>query len=308
MSGNKARIILLSTPNGQSGFYFDRLNSNNADRDMLKICEGIITQTIEPVQIWSDDNKWCKVLIHWFGHPKFKDKANTYLDEIEATTGLSRSAIEQEYNLSFTETEQMVFNPAQVRQAAVLEGFDSKVDGDCCYYLGIDTAMMGDDYTVATVLKFDGNIYSIADQYRKRRASTSADVYRIGELIEQYQPEVAGIEINGAGQVVLEQLTELYPGQKFQEIVTSQTSKQATIERLILAMDKQLLQFQKNNPVVNELLAFAHQGQKMGAPNGKHDDCVMSLAFALSVSSFKPRARSLFHGKEIMAIEDEEID
>ena len=30
-------------------------------------------------------------------------------------------------------------------------------------------------------------------------------------------------------------------------------------------MDKQLLQFQKNNPVINELLAFAHQGLKMGA-------------------------------------------
>jgi phage terminase large subunit-like protein len=308
MSGDKARIILLSTPNGQSGFYFDRLNGNNGDRDMLKICESIRNQSVSPVQIWSDDHNWCKALLHWFGHPNFKHKADTYLDEIEATTGLSRSAIEQEYNLSFTETEQLVFNPAQVRQAAVLESFNSNVDRNCRYYIGIDTAMMGDDYTVAIVLKLNGGIYSIADQYRNRRDSTSADVYRIGELIEKYQPDVVGIETNGAGQVVLEQLTELHPSQRFQQIVTSQTSKQASIERLILAMDKQLLQFQKNNPVVNELLAFAHQGLKMGAPNGKHDDCVMSLAFALAVSPFKPGAKSLFAGVELLAIEEEDID
>jgi phage terminase large subunit-like protein len=308
MSGDKARIILLSTPNGQSGFYFDRLNSNNGDRDMLRICEDIRNQSVNPAQIWSDENRWCKVLIHWLGHPKFRSKAGTYLDEIEATTGLSRSAIEQEYNLSFTETEQLVFNPAQVRQAAILESFDSSIDGNCRYYMGIDTAMMGGDYTVAIVLKLKGGIYSIADQYRKRRASTSADVYRIGELIEKYHPDVVGIETNGAGQVVLEQLTELHPSQRFQPITTSQISKQASIERLILAMDKQLLQFQKNNPLVNELLAFAHQGQKMGAPNGKHDDCVMSLAFALSVSPFKPGKKSLFDGVQLPSIEDALID
>jgi phage terminase large subunit-like protein len=306
MSGDKARIILLSTPNGQSGFYFDRLNNNNGDRDMLRICEDIRNQSISPLKIWSDENKWCKVLIHWFDHPKFRHKADTYLDELEASTGLSRSAIEQEYNLSFTETEQLVFNPAQVRQAAVLDGFDDKVDVNCHYYMGIDTAMMGDDYTVAIVLKLRNGIYSIADQYRKRRASTSADVYRIGELIEKYQPELVGIETNGAGQVVLEQLTELHPDQRFRPITTSQTSKQVSIERLILALDKQLLQFQRNNPVVNELLAFAHQGQKMGAPNGKHDDCVMSLAFDLSVSPFKPGAKSLIHGFD-SSIEDDEV-
>jgi phage terminase large subunit-like protein len=308
MSGDKARIILLSTPNGQSGFYFDRLNSNNGDRDMLRMCEEIRGQSISPLQVWSDDNKWCKVLIHWFGHPKFKHKADTYLDEVEATTGLSRSAIEQEYNLSFTETEQLVFNPLQVRQAAVLDEFDDKIDENCLYYMGIDTAMMGDDYTVAIVLKLSGGIYSIADQYRKRRASTSADVYRIGELIEKYQPEFVGIEINGAGQVVLEQLTELHPSQRFRPITTSQSSKQVSIERLILALDKQLLQFQKNNPVVNELLAFAHQGQKMGAPSGKHDDCIMSLAFALSVSPFKPGARSLIAAPCVFDDDDEVID
>jgi hypothetical protein len=304
MSGDKAKIILLSTPNGQTGWYFNKLASNNDGVDFLRLCEQVRNQEADPVQIWSDSNNWAKCLIHWFAHPNFSHKKDTYLDEIESGTGLSRAAIEQEYNLSFTETEQLVFPAAQVRAAAIGEGYPPiNEDPAASYVVGVDPAFQGNDYTVATVLKFDGSTWYVCDMYRKRKASTGADIYAIGELIDKWRPDNVGIEVNSGGVIVHEQLVAAHPSQKFTSILTSATSKQAIIERVALALDKGVIRFPKNSPLVDELLGFQRQGNKMGAASGKHDDTVMALAIALSVSDFKPNS-SPFSNIKLKTIPD----
>ena len=49
--GEDARIIILSTPNGQSGWYWDKLTLNNGDRDVLNICQQVREGIIDPIQV-----------------------------------------------------------------------------------------------------------------------------------------------------------------------------------------------------------------------------------------------------------------
>lgn len=294
MVGDRAKIIILSTPNGQSGFYFDKLNGYNGDRDVLKICDQIKQKAIAPVQHWVDNRGWNKFIIHWLAHPKFKDRSDTYLNEIRDSTGLSETVIQQEYNLSFTESEQIVFNASLVKTSASLDDYEADYDQTSLYYIGVDTANLGDDYTVATVLKYSDGLYSLVSQYRKRRSSSQYDIYQIGELIEKFNPEEIGIEVTGGtGQVYLEQLARAYSGYKFKAIKTTQESKLGMIESIILAMDKGIISYPKKCPIIEEMLCYRRQGKKLGAQQGKHDDCVMSLAFALNVTPFNNQRKTI---------------
>lgn len=303
MVGDKAKIIILSTPNGQSGFYFDKLNGHNGDRDILKMCDQIKKKTIAPVQYWVDDRGWNKFIIHWLAHPNFKHKADTYLDEIRDSTGLSETIIQQEYNLSFTESEQLVFNASLVKMNARLEDYETEYDPTCLYYIGVDTANLGDDYTVATVLKYDRQSYSLVSQYRKRRSSSEYDIYQVGELIEKFRPEQIGIEVTGGtGQVYLEQLDRAYTGYRFIPIKTTQDSKLRMIESVILAMDKGVISYPRKCPIIEEMLCFRRQGKRLEAQQGKHDDCVMSLAFALEISPFRPSKKPILNIKDVRIV------
>jgi hypothetical protein len=288
---DNAKLILLSTPNGQTGFYFDKLNSNNGDKDILKICDDIKNRKIAPVQNWIDDNGWNKFVIHWLANPKFQDRTN-YLEDVQKSTGLSESVIQQEYNLSFLDSEELVFNAAIVKLNATLESFEDPIENSI-YYIGVDTANMGNDYTVATVLKYDCDKYYLVNQYRKRRTSSEYDIYQIGELIEAYKPEKIGIEVTGGtGQVYLEQLSRQYSAYEFQAIKTTQESKHSMIERLLLALDKNKLLYPRKNPVIEEMLSYRKIGKKLEAQTGKHDDCVMSLAFSIHITPFKATDKS----------------
>ena len=62
MLGDKAKIVILSTPNGQSGWYFDKLNSNNGSIDLLQLCEDIRSSKVDPVQIWKDDKPYMPII------------------------------------------------------------------------------------------------------------------------------------------------------------------------------------------------------------------------------------------------------
>jgi hypothetical protein len=67
---------------------------------------------------------------------------------------------------------------------------------------------------------------------------------------------------------------------------------------LLLALEKQELIFPADSPITEELLTYIRKGNKLEAATGKHDDTVMALSFALSVSSFNkmPNTINLFGG------------
>lgn len=277
--GDAARIVILSTPNGQSGWYWDKLSLNNNERDVLEICEQIRTEQIEPLQYWTDTNGWCKFILHWLAHPKFSQKKDTYLQDIKSRFELPDDVIQQEYNLSFVDSDSLVFSSEIIKQNAIGKWKEYQEQG--IYYFGIDTSLLGNDYTVCTVLQEIDDKYHLVKMYRQRKKTHEYNIYQIGELIEQYNPIRVGIEVNSSGQIYYEQLADRYLNTDFEAIKTTASSKPTMINRLTLSLERQQLIFPNDRIIIEEFLSFRQNGQRLEAIDGKHDDIIMSLAFAI---------------------------
>jgi phage terminase large subunit-like protein len=279
--GEDARIIILSTPNGQSGWYWDKLTLNNGDRDVLSICQQVGEGNVNPLQHWTDDNGWCKFILHWLGHPKFSLNKDTYLQSIKSRFELPEDVIQQEYNLSFTDSDTLVFSSDIIRKNAIASW--SECDSGAIYYMGIDTSLLGNDYTVVTVLKEIDDRYQLVKLYRERKKTHEYNIYRISELIEEYQPIKVAIEVNSSGQIYYEELSGQHLNIEFAAIKTSASSKPKMINRLSLALEKGIITYPKDKVIIEEFLSFRQHGIKLEAIAGKHDDIIMSLAFAVTI-------------------------
>ena len=282
MVGDKARIFAVSTPNGKSGFYWDLLNSGNGNIDIELLCKNASDGHDKPYQYWIDNGNWGKVLIHWKTHPVYGGNSN-FLNDIHDKQKLSWEIINQEYNLSFQDSECNYFNNEDVRNCAIgnSEQYDSKND----YFIGIDTSTIGDDYCVCAVLKKDNNdVFSLVELYRKRGESSQYHIYQICELIEKFKPVIVGIEVTGGtGVIYLEKLSKLRKGTKFEAIKTTGDSKPAMLDRVKLLMEQLKFIYPQNSLIINELLNFKRNGKKLESAKGKHDDIIMASAFALAV-------------------------
>lgn len=280
--GDLARIIILSTPNGQSGWYWDKLNAANSDRDLLKMVDNIRAGTIDPVQKWVDEDGAAKFICHWMAHPKFSLKKDTYLDEIKRVFKLTEESVQQEYNLSFEMGESIVFPPKLVRDRAV--GQFEEPDLDYMYYGALDTSLLGSDYTVFLVLKYDpldGSLGVVA-MYRARKKAHPVNIYYIGELIKDFNIAKVSIEVNSAGQVYYDELSTEFLGTEFIAVKTTDSSKKPMINKVILAMECELFKYPDAPYIVNEFLGFRDLDGKLKAPEGQHDDIVMAAAIGLS--------------------------
>jgi phage terminase large subunit-like protein len=283
--GDRARVIILSTPNGQSGWFYDKLASNNGDKDIIEMCDAIKSERIEPYQQWVDENVNGKVLLHWLDHPKFKLQKDTYLADIQKKRGLSKEAVEQEYNLSFTRAESIVFS-SELVSAVTVGLWEKEADSNASYYMGIDTSLLGQDYFVAVVLKFYDDKYYLVDMYRKQKESNEYHLYKLSELIDKYDPVKIGIEVNGGGQIYYERLLAKHCDKTIVAIKTTAQSKPTMITGLMLAMEQQALILPKDKIVLEELFSFRNNDGFLSAIAGKHDDILMAISFALSITTF----------------------
>jgi hypothetical protein len=296
MVGDDARIVILSTPAGRSGFYWERLSSGNpSDKDIDSICSAIKNDLIAPAQFWTDQNQWCKAVLHWKAHPIYANIPN-YLESIRTKKQLSQSAVEQEYNLSFEVSEVNIFSPDLVRSCSIGSFrppnlYRNSWSESSTYYLGIDTSTTGDDYTVAVVLECTRQSASLVAMYRERKHSLDYNLTHIKKLITDYQPYKVGVEVTGGvGQVYLEELSKFDSSPEFVAIRTTKDSKVSMVDRLLLALEQKYLFFPPEPMIQEEFFSFQRSEKGLGAPSGKHDDIVMSLAFALSVTPFMEKS------------------
>jgi Terminase RNaseH-like domain len=282
MVGDKARVFVVSTPNGKAGFYWDLLSSGNGTIDVEMLCKQVSKGESKPFQHWTDSGGWSKVLIHWLEHPKYGSNPN-FLQDVHEKQKLSWTTINQEYNLSFQESETNVFTSDLVRLCA--KGVSEYPIENTFYFIGVDAATTGDDYAVATVLKFEKDVFSVATFYRKRQQSTEYHLYHISKLLNEYKPIMVGIEVTGGvGQVWLETLSKNHAFTKFQSIRTTGDSKPAMLNRLQLLMEQEKFIYPENSLIVDELLNFKRNDKKLEAASGKHDGIIMSSCFALAAA------------------------
>ena len=89
--------VMISTPNGCSGFFWDYCSSGNGDRNFLKECEKAREKG---VNWWVDGDGWLKFLLHYKAHPTYSQDEN-YLETVKNKYKLPESRVQQEFNLNF---------------------------------------------------------------------------------------------------------------------------------------------------------------------------------------------------------------
>lgn len=289
LAGNSITKLVISTPSAKSGWYWDKLNADNGNIDIEQLCidvaEGRIYKDIPGLYWFIDNAGTVKLIIHWTAHPIYS-KIPNYLQYRLEQDGTDWETVLREYDLRFVDSAVAVFDSGIIRVNAIGE-YETSADDDAVYYAGLDTATTGNDYCTMPILKYKNGVYTLVHLYRKRQQTSEYHLYQIGELLRSFKPKTTGIEVTGGvGQIYLEQLSKQFSGLQFQSIRTTGDSKPGMISTMVLALEKQVLNYPDNCPLIDEMLSFRRDGKKLEAAPGKHDDIVMGVAFALTVSDF----------------------
>ena len=271
-SGDNARFIYVTTPNGNDDWFYNKLVSDN-NEDILNRIDAIKRgDDVDNTVI--DEYGFCKMILHYSHHPVY-GADDRYLERKQQELKISKSKIEQEFNLGFADSQASIFPRELVDKAN--RDFAIK-SNNVQYYIGIDPAGSGDDYTVVMVGAYDGKHLKIVDIYRDKKKSSNYNISKTNEIISKYKPVKIGVETNaGYGDKYMTELTGRVEG-----IQTNQKSKQAMIDKILLYLERELLIINQG-VLLQELKVFKRDGNKLTAPNGLHDDCVMGLAMLMKI-------------------------
>ena len=249
------KVIFISTPKGKNHFYQLSLQPNY-------------------------DNRY-----KYFHYSSYDNPMIDVEDLEERKRSLPKHIFEQEYLAKFIDNasglfknvDSCVIKPAERTQ---------KLFG------GLDIGR-ADDYTVLTILN---KSYQMVYVQRWRQQEWSKIIDEVATKIREYNAEIF-VEVNNQGDVFFEMLqNKVY--NNVQPYVTSTATKPIMIEDLAVHFENKDIGILNENWLVDELNAFTYiynektRRVQYGAPQGVHDDGVMSLA--LAVQSIKKNQYGYF--------------
>lgn len=283
MLGSEARIILMSTPNGQQGFFWERLNEENGDRNVLEMCRQIRTGETDPIQHWTDAGGWCKFFVHWKAHPIYCNRPN-YLEEIKRQKKLTDRQLQQEYNLGFDESLNQVYKPELVKAAETGQWMPPIPRRK--YLAAVDPSFGGEDFYTLQIWDVTSTPYQLVREYREHLKSKAYNLEKTVELLNQYRPAVVGVEGNGGGSLIAQELDQLLRTTPVETITTTNTNKITNTDRIALLLERGWVAFPPGCSLASELLNFRETlsgtRRTREAATG-HDDGVMAMAIAFSL-------------------------
>jgi hypothetical protein len=249
------KVIFISTPKGKNHFYQLSLQPNY-------------------------DNRY-----KYFHYSSYDNPMIDAEDLEERKRSLPKHIFEQEYLAKFIDNasglfknvDSCVIKPAERTQ---------KLFG------GLDIGR-ADDYTVLTILNKN---YQMVYVQRWRQQEWSKIIDEVANKIREYNAEIF-VEVNNQGDVFYEMLqNKVY--NNVQPYVTSTATKPIMIEDLAVHFENKDIGILEESWLVDELNAFTYiynektRRVQYGAPQGVHDDGVMSLA--LAVQSIKKNQYGYF--------------
>lgn len=148
------------------------------------------------------------------------------------------------------------------------------------YVAGVDVASMV-DFTVVTVFDVTAGEMCYMDRFNRVDYTVLED--RLAALYRRFKLKSMTVEQNSIGKPVIDHLRK--KGLHILPFQTTNATKQAIIQQLQAGFEHGNIKILNDPILVNELLSFeagrTASGQfKYSAPDGMHDDCVMSLAIA----------------------------
>lgn len=200
---------------------------------------------------------------------RFTTYDNPYIDKSEvddARIQLPQVVFEQEYMANPAENAANPFGSAYIKQCTFPLSTDAPI------VFGIDLAKAV-DYTVIIGLDRNGSVCYF-DRFQKDWRQTK-------QVINSLPRVPILIDSTGVGDPIFEDLQR--DGLEITGYKFSSTTKQQLMEGLSSAIQQRKITFPEGH-ITNELEVFEYQftsyGVRYSAPQGFHDDCVMSLALA----------------------------
>jgi hypothetical protein len=212
---------------------------------------------------------------------RFGTDANPHIDPGEiaaARRQLPERVFDQEYLARFLDDAGGVFR--RVRESIDRGRSGSRLvpDPGCHYSGGLDLARV-EDFTVITILDSRGR-----QVYHERFNQISWE-RQISAVVAAIRPFRAALYVDstGVGDPIFERL--LNAGLRVQPYQFTNASKNKLIDHLAMQLEQGKLRLMDIPEQENELLAYQYEltpsrHVRTNAPEGMHDDCVISLALA----------------------------
>lgn len=231
---------------------------------------------------------------------RFTSYDNPYIlnSEIDAARRtLPERIFAQEFLAEFVDDAGGVFR--HVMEAATATAQGAAVDGHA-YVIGVDWGKLN-DFTVLSVV--DVTLGALVQLDRFNQIDYAVQLGRLTALCEKFRPQAVVVERNSIGEPLIETLIRAgLPVVAFQ---TTNASKTAIIDALTLAFERREITILNDPVLIGELQGYEMERLpsgllRYGAPEGLHDDCVMSLALAWA-EVYAPS------GDQSLAIYDEDL-
>lgn len=290
--GNPKISVLIGTAGSELSRYYSLLSQSAGGAAKLeKLLDGIRAGTKDPFQILNLEGPGpIGVISNWRCIPEFAAEPD-FLGRVQRELNLSDEQIAAEYEMHFSAGgDQSVFDFALVMAAITgeLDGVSEEIDPHGIYYVGIDPAGAGEDFTVCCIVQKVDERYRVAALYRKKRGTSQQHLSRIAWLLREYDPIHTLVESNSLGQLYLENLASVNRGLSIGGHHTSQQSKELIVGKINLALEQGAIALPKGD-IADELLAFRRtgaNGKTLEAAPGSHDDTVVALGLALHAAQF----------------------
>lgn len=199
-------------------------------------------------------------------------------------TRIPERSFQQEWLAEFVD-EGSVFR--RIREAVTATHQD-KATAQHQYAFGVDWGK-ANDYTVVTVLDITTN--EIVNVDRFNQIDYIVQVGRLRAMVERFKPSAIVAERNSIGEPLIEQLQR--EGMPVVPFTTTNATKTAAIDALALAFERGDIRIPNDATLIAELQAFEMEKLPSGmlrysAPEGLHDDMVISLALAWQSAILQP--------------------
>ena len=236
------KVIFISTPKGKNHFHRICMQHNYDDR------------------------------YRYFHHTSFDNPMIDHLDLEERKRSLPDHVWRQEYLAEFVDNGSGIFRNVN---ECIGEGESTGKN-----FGGLDIGR-ADDYTVLTILNERGEMIFIE---RWRHMEWSMIIDKVKDIIRKYNA-LTLVEVNNQGDVFFEMLQKSMRN-LVEPFVTSSSSKPILIEDLAVAFEQQEIKVKDERWLLDELDSFTYiynpntRSVKYSAPDGMHDDGVISTALA----------------------------
>lgn len=212
----------------------------------------------------------------------FPTWANPFIprEEIdEARRTLPAAVFAQEYEAVFLDDAASVFHHVD---ACIRPGwFLDPVVGHY-YVIGWDIAKY-EDYSVFTVIDCNTRDVVYWERFNGIDYRSQIDAHLI-PLVQRYQHAYVIMDVTGLGDPLLEEVRRRDIA--VEGVYFTNARKKELIDETVLVLEQRRLTFPPIMPLLDELKAFGYEftpsrNLVYRAPDGQHDDCVMSLALAI---------------------------